>query len=225
MHAQNYGWLGWTKNGAMAGTTGKSYRLEAVQIVVVEKGNVAPSASLGGCVSNNTKAYIADGQNSDTISVGSQAHVQNVGWQNKITDGNISGTVGKSLRLEAIKLNVENQDCSGTIKYQAHVQNIGWQSAVMSGGIAGTIGKALRIEAINISLTGELANRYDVYYRVHAQNYGWMNWAKNGENAGTVGKSLRLEGIQVVLVKKGQAAPDNSYGGVIAKNSFAYIEK
>ena len=225
VHAQNYGWLGWTKNGAMAGTTGKSYRLEAVQIVVVEKGSVAPSASLGGCVSNNTKAYIADGQNSDTISVGSQAHVQNVGWQNKITDGNISGTVGKSLRLEAIKLSVENQSCSGTIKYQTHVQNIGWQSAVTSGAIAGTTGKALRIEAININLTGELANRYDVYYRVHAQNYGWMNWAKNGENAGTVGKSLRIEGIQVVLVKKGQTAPDNSYGGVITKNSYAYIEK
>lgn len=60
---------------------------------------------------------------------------------------------------------------------------------------------------------------------MHAQNYGWMNWAKNGENAGTVGKSLRIEGIQVVLVKKDQTAPDNSYGGVITKNSFAYIEK
>lgn len=103
VHAQNYGWLGWTKNGAMASTTGKLYRLEAVQIVVVEKGSVAPSASLGGCVSNNTKAYIADGQNSDTTSVGSQAHVQNAGWQNKVTDGNISGTVGQSLRLEAIE--------------------------------------------------------------------------------------------------------------------------
>lgn len=105
------------------------------------------------------------------------------------------------------------------------MQNIGWQSAVTSGGIAGTTGKALRIEAINISLTGELANRYDVYYRVHAQNYGWMNWAKNGENAGTVGKALRLEGIQVVLVKKGLVAPDNSYGGVITNNNFAYIDK
>ena len=68
----------------------------------------------------------------------------------------------------------------------------------------------MRLEAIQIKLTGEMANKYDIYYRVHAQNFGWMGWAKNGESAGTAGYSYRLEGIQIKLVKKGAAAPGST---------------
>ncbi|MFR3038336.1 MAG: hypothetical protein ACLTLY_06050 [Agathobacter rectalis] len=77
----------------------------------------------------------------------------------------------------------------------------------MDGALAGTTGRALNVEAINMSLTGEMANQYDIYYRVHAQNYGWLGWAKNGQNAGTSGQNLHLEALQIVLVKKGQSAP------------------
>ena len=38
VHAQNFGWLGWAKNGESAGTAGYGYRLEGLQIVLVEKG-------------------------------------------------------------------------------------------------------------------------------------------------------------------------------------------
>ena len=38
VHAQNFGWLGWAKNGESAGTAGYAYRLEGMQIVLVEKG-------------------------------------------------------------------------------------------------------------------------------------------------------------------------------------------
>ena len=41
MHAQTYGWLGWAKNGEKAGTEGLAKRLEAIQIVLVEKGGAA----------------------------------------------------------------------------------------------------------------------------------------------------------------------------------------
>ena len=68
-------------------------------------------------------------------------------------------------------------------------------------------GLAYRLEAINIRLTGDMAEKYDIYYRVHSQNIGWMDWAKNGESAGTAGFSYRLEAIQIVLVEKGGAAP------------------
>ena len=42
VHAQHFGWLGWAKNGQSAGTAGYSYRLEAIQIVLVPKGGSAP---------------------------------------------------------------------------------------------------------------------------------------------------------------------------------------
>ncbi|HAZ06396.1 MAG TPA: hypothetical protein DCY58_09390, partial [Acetobacterium sp.] len=73
---------------------------------------------------------------------------------------------------------------------------MGWQDYVPTGTVAGTTGQALGLEAVKIRLTGELADKYDVYYRIHSQNYGWLGWAKNDEIAGTVGMNLRAEAIQ-----------------------------
>ena len=135
-----------------------------------------------------------------------RTHIQNTGWQNQKRNGAISGTTGKSLRLEGITIKLFDKGyagISGGITYCVHIQNIGWQGWKSNGKMAGTTGKALRLEAIQIKLTGDIAKRYDVVYRVHAQNYGWMGWAKNGAKAGTAGCSYRLEAIQVKLVKKG----------------------
>ncbi len=202
VHAQNVGWMGWAKNGEEAGTSGYSYRLEAIQIVLVPKGEAAP-----GSTSN---AYLKK-------QISYSTHVQNVGWQSDVSDGATSGTSGQSLRLEGIKINLENPEYSGSIEYTTHVQNIGWQNYVSNGAMSGTSGQSLRLEAIRIRLTGEMAEHYDVYYRVHAQNYGWMGWAKNGESAGTSGQSLRLEAIQIVLVPKGESAPGSTANAFVAK--------
>ena len=45
VHAQNIGWMGWAKNGQAAGTAGYSYRLEAIQIILVKKGADAPGST------------------------------------------------------------------------------------------------------------------------------------------------------------------------------------
>ena len=42
VHVQTYGWLDWACNGETAGTTGLSKRIEAIEIVLVEKGGEAP---------------------------------------------------------------------------------------------------------------------------------------------------------------------------------------
>lgn len=42
VHAQSFGWMGWAKNGEAAGTAGYSYRLEAINIKLIPKGNAAP---------------------------------------------------------------------------------------------------------------------------------------------------------------------------------------
>lgn len=135
-------------------------------------------------------------------------HVQNVGWQAKVADGKMSGTEGRSLRLEGIT--IESGIEGVGIEYATHVQNIGWQDFVSNGKMSGTEGKSYRLEAIRIQLTGENADKYDVVYRVHAQNVGWMGYAMNGESSGTAGYGYRLEGIEIQIVKKGSFAGDTT---------------
>lgn len=194
VHAQDYGWLDWTKNGESAGTEGYSKRLEGIQIVLVKKGENAPGSTSRPFICKMIKY---------------QTHVQNIGWQGEKADGEMSGTTGQSLRLEAIKIQLSSS-IDGGIVYKTHVQDYGWQNFVANGQASGTSGQAKRLEAIQIQLTGNAKNQYDLYYRVHAQNFGWLGWAKNGESAGTAGYSYRLEGIQIVLVPKGGNAPGST---------------
>ncbi len=149
-------------------------------------------------------------------------HIQSYGWSDECrdgvweTDGEISGSLGLSKRLEAIIIDVEGNDNLG-IRYKTHIQTYGWEKEWKTdGSISGTSGESKRLEAIMIELTGSDKSKYDVYYRVHAQNYGWLGWAKNGEAAGTAGQSKRLEAIQVIVVPKGTAP-----SGVIG---YSYIE-
>lgn len=194
VHAQDYGWLDWAKNGESAGTEGYSKRLEGIQIVLVKKGENAPGSTSRPFIYKMIKY---------------QTHVQNIGWQGEKADGEMSGTTGQSLRLEAIKIQLSSS-IDGGIVYKTHVQDYGWLNFVTNGQASGTTGQAKRLEAIQMQLTGDAMNQYDLYYRVHAQNFGWLGWAKNGESAGTAGYSYRLEGIQIVLVPKGGNAPGST---------------
>jgi len=144
----------------------------------------------------------------DTVGVKYRTHVQNVGNQSYVSDGTMSGTTGKSYRLEGVWIELTG-DYSGGISYRTHVQNEGWQSWKSSGTMSGTSGKSYRLEGIQIKLTGAIADNYDIYYRVHCQDYGWLDWAMNGEYAGSEGLSKRLEGIQITLVETGKSAPGN----------------
>ena len=201
VHAQHVGWLDWAKNGESSGTAGYGYRLEAIEIKLVEKNGEAPGAITRPFVKYPTVSY--------------QTHVQNVGWQPDVRNGESSGTTGQSLRLEGIKIRLTDLPYAGSISYSTHIQNIGWQNDVSDGLLSGTTGLELRLEAIKIKLNGEMANNFDIYYRVHAQNFGWMGWAKNGEPVGTAEYSYRLEAIQIKIMPKGSEAPGNTTGAFV----------
>lgn len=155
-------------------------------------------------------------------SISYSTHVQRIGWQNPVKDGVLAGTEGRSLRMEGVKINLENvPEEMGGIEYSAHVQRIGWQPYVSNGEMAGTSGRSLRVEAVRIRLTGELANQYHVYYRTHIQSYGWLGWAKDGEKSGSATYGKRMEAIQICLVKDGDPAPgDGSNCYVTRKISY-----
>ena len=153
-----------------------------------------------------------------------RTHVQTYGWQGYVKNGEMSGTEGKSKRLEGINIKLDNLPYSGSVVYRTHVQTFGCQGWKKDGEMSGTEGKAKRLEGIQIYLTGELAKHYDIYYRVHAQTYGWMDWAKNGVMAGTSGLSKRLEGINIVLVPKGGKAPGSMARSSVCGNGTTLPE-
>ena len=155
------------------------------------------------------KEFTATATKSTKMSVSYIVHCQDYGWEEEWKkDGQTSGTVGESKRLEAIQIKLPN-GVSGSIEYRTHIQDIGWEKNWSKNGEkSGTEGQCKRLEAIQIRLTGEVAENYDVYYSVHAENFGWLGWAKNGEEAGTAGYGYRLEAIQIQLVTKGDKAPE-----------------
>ena len=153
----------------------------------------------------------------DRASILYKTHVQDIGWQDFVQDGKMSGTSGRSKRLEGIQIKLSSK-LKGNVEYQTHVQDIGWQGWKFNGTMSGTSGQSKRLEAIRIKLSGEIANKYDVYYRVHCQDFGWLGWAKNGEASGSEGFSKRLEGIEIRLVKKGDKAPGTTNNAFIRKS-------
>ncbi len=155
------------------------------------------------------KEFPAKATKSTKMSVSYIVHRQDYDWEKEWKkDGQTSGTVGESKRLEAIQIKLPN-GVSGSIEYRTHIQDIGWEKNwSKDGATSGTVGQCKRLEAIQIRLTGEVEKNYDVYYSVHAENFGWLGWAKNGEEAGTAGYGYRLEAIRIQLVTKGDKAPE-----------------
>lgn len=178
-------------------------------------------------------AVISEGNDEEVIGISSAqsvmenpsihyaTHVQDIGWQNAVANGELSGTAGQAKRLESIKISIDNVQDLG-VKYSTHVQDHGWLAFVSDGKESGTTGEAKRLEAIKIELMGPKAQNYDIYYRVHAQDFGWLGWAKNGESAGTEGFAKRLEAIEIVLVPKGGESPGSTDQPFVKKLSVAY---
>ena len=138
-----------------------------------------------------------------------RAHVQKLGWLPAVRDGQIAGTVGKSLRMEAVKFTPPE---GVTLTVNAHLQGVGWKSypnirkgkssgtgSSKNDPIIGTVGESRRLEAIQIHAEG-LPKGKRIRYRAHVQGKGWLPWVEDGKVAGTTGQSRRLEALQVEIV-------------------------
>ena len=138
-NVQTIGWMGWTKDGSSAGTTGVSGRMESMQVILLKKGSAAPTSSDQG----TTLTFISAPE------IEYSAHVQNIGWQKKVSNDQVAGTTGQAKRIEAMTMQLVEGDssCPGGIEYHVHVQDAGWLNWVSDGATAGTTGQARRVEA------------------------------------------------------------------------------
>ncbi len=177
------------------------------EVEVTEDGSGAGEPGTDTATALATQATSSNA--AEELHVAYTGHVQKKGWQDWVRDGVTAGTYGESLRVEAMRIRLE--DGSGKtipgISYQAHVQRVGWQDWVSDGDLCGTSGRKLRVEALRLKLSDELAANYSIWYRLHVQSYGWLDWACNGQTAGTSSLSRRVEGIEIRVLPKGQSAP------------------
>lgn len=176
VHVQTFGdSQGWVRDGASAGTSGQSKRLESIKI------------RLAGNEYQGNVVY--------------KTHVQTYGWQPWAANGEISGTQGLAKRLEGIEIYLTGEVAKHyDIMYRVHCQSYGWMPWVSNGEMAGTSGESKRLEAIQIKLVPKKSIvEMGVQYRTHCQTYGWLNWSMNGSENGTTGEGKRLEAIEIKL--------------------------
>lgn len=139
-------------------------------------------------------------------------HIQDKGWETIWNrNGSLSGSVGESKRLEALKVELTGSlPDEANIQTYVHVQDMGYLGPFEMGNLAGTEGKSLRMESVKLVLN-KLPG-YRLKYDVHVENKGWLRdqydsstWFNGGEWAGTAGESLRLEGIRIEIVPVNEA--------------------
>ncbi len=149
-HVQNIGWEeletlepGTTKQ---IGTTGRSLRVEAIDIIVPE------NYTVGGFAHIQNKGDTAVTE----VPADDKEYPANVPEGYKVYR---YGTTGQSLRLESIQLEIK--DASGAmlqgLQYETHVQNKAWQGFVDNGSWSGTKGLSLRLEALRFAYEGNPA--------------------------------------------------------------------
>lgn len=133
------------------------------------------------------------------------AHVANRGWLDAVDEGQMAGTTGKNLPMEAFEAALFWDGHDAGIRMRAAGADSVWSE--WGEKTAGTTGRGLALHAIAVELTGDAAASYDIYYRVHIANEGWLDWAKNGQGAGSLGTANAIQAYEMVLVEKGGGAP------------------
>lgn len=216
VNIEGCGWLDWTANGTDAGSAGLDYAVRGIEIKICSKDEEHPEIGARAFVSSENFGNIVY-----------QTHVQNIGWQKQVADGETAGTVGQNLGIEGFKIYYlgygEEPKTEGSVIYQAHVSDVGWQPEVTEGQLAGTVGKNQRVEAVRIKLSGALAEKYDIYYRAHVANYGWLSWTKNGEIAGSTGFGCAIEGIEIKLYLKDSTETPKEGRSALTKEDIPVI--
>ncbi len=124
-YVQKEGWQSYVRNGQTAGSKGKSRRLEAIRVSLID-------------ADGGIKYRVYDGTG---------------GWQAYSADGTVAGTTGKSRRLEAFQAKLTgNVSKTHALYYRVYVQNFGWLGWARGGLIAGTGDFGYRIEAVQMKI-------------------------------------------------------------------------
>ncbi|MGW6952071.1 polysaccharide deacetylase, partial [Streptomyces xanthophaeus] len=150
----------------------------------------APAAVVGELKAATARASLAPGARAVCYA----AHIQDVGWQPTVCNGEVAGTTGQGRRIEAVLISTGGV---GGICANAHLADVGWQGWACAGdgtvvGV-GTTGQSRRMEALGLQVgSGSVAAQ------AHVQDHAWLNAVGgNPVYVGTTGQSRRMEALRV----------------------------
>jgi hypothetical protein len=123
-------------------------------------------------------------------------HAQNLGDLPTVHDGQVAGTTGFALRMEAITFDAIPENWS--ISAKAHLQGIGWvdYGTVEVGKPIGTVGESRRIEMLELDAVKPEGDSRKLHFEVHQQNNGWLGETPEGYASGCDGQEMRLEAFR-----------------------------
>ena len=148
-------------------------------------------------------------------------------------NGIVSGTTGRNLKVEAIKIKLEGLE-DYTIRYRVHLQDIGWQNWVTSNQIAGVIGKGLKIEAIQIEIipkdiqdTEDKEDIEDTENKDETENITIKSGIDVSHHQGTIDWSkVKQDGIDFAIIRAGYRgwgiSDDGTNGKLVKDSKFDY---
>lgn len=201
-HLRGIGWVNWQCDGAMAGSTGQSRRVEALRISPVKHMDVTvhirdigdklykniTESTIIGTTGQEKRLEALKIESGDTVYL-YRVHQKNLGWSRWCVNGQWAGEKGKSLQIEAVEIQVAD------IAYLAHVQGSGDTVWMADGMTAGTTGSALRLEALRI----KSQHCGNIEAQAHIQDEGWIDYGTVNQNIliGTAGEKKRLECLRL----------------------------
>ena len=132
-------------------------------------------------------------------------YVQKKGWTAWTNSGKRAGTVGKNLRVEAIRIELTGELAKHySVVYSTYMQTYkakqGW---VNDGAVAGSPGDGKRVQEIQIKIVSRdsLGETPTIAYRMFRDHYKWSSsWYRNGAVAGvTSGSYQKHEGLMMTV--------------------------
>ena len=250
---QSVGWLGWATNGAATGVTDLSYKLEALQVVLVTKGGAAPGdvegiKSIDTITDINPKTPLLPGKG--LFRMGDKAKVSYAvrtadGWSDIVSDGvvldvskQITGiAVGVNIPKCSLIMSADLPDFGEPVQDENESYDVPYSLNII------TADKRIESIGLQIGTWAEYVDDedeyneftecgYEIYYRVKTSGSGWMAWnsflgyeSDEEDYSYYCGTDEVGQSITAVqiIILPSGQKPASDLGGVTSTNSKPYL--
>jgi hypothetical protein len=134
------------------------------------------------------------GQIARTHDIYYRAHVQNFGWLDWARNGEVAGSYGLALRVEAFQVKVVAKGTDpglstarpfvATPALLVSTTGRGQEAGAWTQGVSGTTGKSLPLTSFSAKTAEKYGMAGGVAYRVNGSGHAWSAWASDGAAAG-----------------------------------------